>query len=237
MIKIAFASLASLAMATAADAAFILQYTQNTTVPSASPVVFSPNGAGETISSTGTGVQTPPPPTNGTWIPVNVTIGSLPGAQPVPAFMSFTSPLTTTSAATTNGTTVNQAGYTGTIEFNFAPSSTSASNILTVQFSGGTLSGIVGGNAAGLTDSQPPNNVTYSSVLFPTLVAGLTQRDFTINFTGLANVLTSSGAGTNTASTSGSFSGSVVPEPTSIVMLSISALGGLGFYGVRRFKA
>jgi len=231
MMKIGFASLALLAMATAADAAFILQYTQNTGTPTASPVVFTPNGVGETISSTGTGV------TNGTWIPVNVTIGAVPGTQPVPAFMSFTTALSTASGATTNGTTVNQPNYTGTIEFNFAPSSTPASNILTIQFSGGTFSGIIGGNAAALTDSQPPNTVTYSSVLFPTLVAGLNQRDFTINFTGLASVLTSAGAGANSSSTSGSFSGSVVPEPTSIVMLSISALGGLGFYGVRRFRA
>jgi len=152
--------------------------------------------------------------------------------------MAFLTPLTTTQAATTNGTTVNQSGYSGTIEFNFAPSSTPASNILTIQFSGATLSGTIGGFAATLTDSQPPFNVTYSSTLFPNLFANLPVHNFSIDLTGLANPLTASGAGTNSSSVGGSFSASAaVPDPTSIVMLSISALGGLGYYGVRRFRA
>jgi hypothetical protein len=228
MMKIGFASLALLAMATAADAAFILQFTQNT-LPGVNPINYTPAGSGSTITSNGTGVV------NGTWVPVNVVLGSAGGPSQA-AFMSFTSPLTTPNAATQNGTTVNQTGYTGTIEFNFAPSSTLASNILTVNFNNGVLSGTFGGNAVGLTSAQPPNSVTYSSTLFPNLFAGLPQHDFALSFSGLVTPL-GNGAGNNASSVSGTFSASAVPEPASIVMLSISALGGLGFYGVRRFRA
>jgi hypothetical protein len=228
MMKIAFASLASLAMATAADAAAILQFTQQNT--NLAPFVFTQSGTTTTITSTGAGV------TNGTWIPVNVVIGNTGTPVTQPAFMAITQPITATGGATTTGGTVNQGDYTGRIEFNFAPSSTPASNILTVNFTGGLLSGNAGGNSATLSASQPPDTVTYTSVLFPTLVAGLNQNNFGIGFSGLTSPLTVTGGtvGSNAGSGSGTFSGAVIPEPASVVMMSISVVAGLGFYGLRR---
>jgi hypothetical protein len=219
--KFAMVALASFAMATTANAAAILQFQQQNTA--LTPIVYTPSGSGSSISSTGT---------NGTWVPVTVNVG----AGPQNAFMAFTTPLATPNAATVSGLSVTQTGFTGTIEFNFAPSSTLASNILTVTFNNGLLSGNLGGNSVGLSSAQPPNTVTYSSTLFPNLFAGLPQHDFTLGFSGLVNPL-GAGAGVNASSVSGTFSASAVPEPASIVMLSISALGGLGFYGVRRFRA
>jgi len=226
MMKIAFASLASLAMATAADAAAVLQFTQ--TNSQLTPFVFTQSGSTTTITSTGTGV------TNGTWIPVNVVLGT--GSASQPAFMSITQPITATGGATTTGTNINQDAYAGRIEFNFAPSSTAASNILTVNFTGGLLSGPAGGNSASLAASQPQDTVTYTSVLFPTLVAGLNQNNFSIGFSGLTSPLTitSNTVGSNAGSGSGTFSGAVVPEPASVVMMGFSVVAGLGFYGLRR---
>jgi hypothetical protein len=226
MMKIAFASLASLAMATAADAAAILQFTQQNTA--LTPFVFTQSGSTTTITSTGAGVQ------NGTWIPVFVTIGGAQTAQQ--AFMAITQPITATGGATTSGTNIVQDGYTGRIEFNFAAASTAASNILTVNFNNGQVSGPIGGNAASLTASQPQDMVTYSSVLFPTLVAGLNQNSFGIGFSGLTSPLsiTSGTIGSNAGSGSGTFSGAVVPEPASVVMMGFSVVAGLGIYGLRR---
>jgi len=226
MMKLAFVSLASLAMATAADAAAILQFTQQNT--NLTPFVFTQSGSTTTITSTGAGVQ------NGTWIPVSVVLGS--GGPAQNAFMAITSPITSGGPATNTAGTINQDSYTGRIEFNFAPSSTPASNILTVNFNSGLVSGAAGGGSPTLSASQPPGSVTYTSVLFPTLVAGLNANNFSLSFSGLTPGLTvtSGTIGSGNASGSGTFSGSVVPEPASVVMMGFSVVAGLGFYGLRR---
>jgi len=232
MIKFVLACLASLAVATSADAAAILQFQQqNNTL---TPVVFSASGSTTSVSTTGSGATGANPPG---WIPVFVTIGAAPVAQP--AFVSFTSPLTSSTAATTTAGQISQSGYSGTIQFNFSATNPPATNILTATFTNGTFAGAAGGNSVALTASQPPNSVTYTSSTNPELLTGLNQRDFSISFSGLTSPLALAGTtiGNNSASFSGTFSGSVVPEPASVVMMSISAIAGLGFYGLRRFTA
>lgn len=229
LIKFGIACLASLALASSANAAAILQFTQVDT--NLTPVVFSASGSTTTISTTGVGALPANPPG---WIPVFVNIGTAPIT--LPAFMSFTTALTSSTAPTSAGGAIIQGGYTGTIQFNFAPAPTATSNILTITFNGGVLAGNTGGNSAGLAASAPPNSVTYSSVLFPQLFAGLDLHNFTLGLSGLTSPIGTT-PGSNTGSISGSFSASVIPEPSSVVMLSISALAGLGCYGVRRFRA
>jgi len=228
MIKLAMACMASLAVAASADAAAILQVQQQ--VNTNTPIVFTASGSTTTVSTTGSGAVGVTPPG---WIPVFVTIGAAPIAQP--AFMSFTTPLTSSTAATTTGGTINQDGYSGTIQFNFTSTPAVLTNILTVTFSGGVFSGSAGGNSIALTAAQPPDVVNYTSNTNPELVAGLIQRDFSLSFSGLTSPLALSGTtiASNAASVSGTFSGTV-PEPASVVMMSISAVGGLGFYGLRR---
>jgi len=230
MIKLAMACMASLAVAASADAAAILQVQQQ--VNTQTPIVFTASGNTTTVSTTGSGVVGATPPG---WVPVFVTIGAAPIAQP--AFMSFTTPLTSSTAATTTpGGIINQDGYSGTIQFNFTSTPAVLTNILTVTFSGGVFSGSLGGNSVALTAAQPPDVVTYTSNTNPELVAGLIQRDFSLSFSGLTSPLSLSGStiASNAASVSGTFSGTVIPEPASVVMMSISAVAGLGFYGLRR---
>jgi hypothetical protein len=229
MIKFVLACLASLAVATSVDAAAILQVQQQDNTQT--PIVFSASGSTTTVSTTGTGATGLTPPG---WVPVLVKIGAAPIAQP--AFMSFTSALTSSAVATTTNGQINQGGYSGTIQFNFTSTPATLTNILTVTFTNGTFSGAVGGNSVALTAAQPPNSVTYVSNTNPELVAGLNQRDFSLSFSGLTSplALTGSTIGNNSASVTGTFSGSVVPEPASVVMMSISAIAGLGYYGFRR---
>ena len=167
-----------------------------------------------------------------------VTIGAAPISQA--AFMSFTTPLTSSTVAT-GGTTIEQSGYSGVIQFNFVAAPTAASNILTVTFTGGLFSGTAGGNSAGLSATQPPGSVTYTSGIAGLLPPGLTSFNFGLSFSGLVNPLALSGTtvGNNAASVSGTFSATtaVIPEPASVVMASMSALVGLGCFGWRRLNA
>jgi len=131
--------------------------------------------------------------------------------------------------------TITQGGYAGTIQFNFTSVPTVPGNILTVQFTGGVLSGLVGGNSASLSASFPPNTVNYTSSI-PGLLTGADLRNFSIGFSGLTSGLSlnNTTVASNTGSTAGTFSAQPIPEPASVVMMSISAIAGLGLYGLRR---
>jgi hypothetical protein len=229
---IAVACLASLAMASSTNAAAILQFQQqNSTL---SPIVATDTGASTTIATTGAGVVGNNPPG---WVPVFVSILGSPIAQP--AFMSFTTALTSSSPAT-GGTSISQGGYTGTIQFNLAPAPTAATNILTVTFTGGLLSGNAGGTSAGFSSAQPPSSVTFTSAnpLLAAEIAASVGRDFALGFSGLSSPLALSGTTIDgfTASAAGTFS-TFIPEPSSVVMASLSALAGLGCFARRRFMA
>ena len=230
--RIAFATLASLAMASSANAAAILQFQQQNT--SQTPIVATnPTASTTALTTTGTGATGAIPPG---WIPVFVTLLNAPVAQP--AFMSFTTALTSGTAATQSGTTINQDSYTGTIQFNFTPTPAAATNILTATFTGGLLTGVAGGNSATFSASNPPSNVAFTSAI-PEIQAALaasTGRNFGLGLSGLTSVLSiiNGTVAPFNASISGTFSTTVVPEPSSIVMAGIPALLGLGFVGFRR---
>jgi hypothetical protein len=229
--RFAIAALASLAMATSANAAAILQFEQQN--PNLTPIVATALGSTTAIATTGTGATGAIPPG---WIPVFVTLLNAPIAQP--AFMSFTAPLTSGSTATQTGTAINQDGYTGTIQFNFVAAPVAASNILTATFTGGLLSGVAGGNSATFSASQPPSTVTFTSAIpeIAAAIAATTNRNFAIGFSGLTPGLTITGGtvASFTASAAGTFSTAAIPEPSSIVMASMSVLAGLGYFGFRR---
>jgi len=230
-LRIAFATLASLAMASSANAAAILSFAQQFNAQT--PIVATTSGSTTTLTTTGQGATGAIPPG---WIPVLVNIGNQSSA--VPAFMSFTTALTSGTAATQTGTTINQDSYTGTIQFNFAAAPTAATNILTVQFTGGVLSGTAGGNSATFSASSPPSTVTFSSAIpeLQALIAASTGRNFGLGLSGLTSALAiiNNTIAPFNASIGGTFSTSVVPEPSSLVMAGIPALLGLGFVGFRR---
>jgi len=231
-IRFAFATLASLAMATSANAAAILQFQQQNTA--LTPIIASnPTASTTSLSTTGAGATGAIPPG---WIPVSVNLLGAPVAQN--AFMSFTTPLTSGGPATASGAAINQDSYTGTIEFNFAPASILASNILTVTFNGGLLSGTAGGNSATFSASAPPSTVTFSSQIpqIQAAIAASVGRNFGLGLSGLTSPFTITGTtiAAFAASIAGTFSTNAVPEPSSLVMAGIPALLGLGFVGFRR---
>jgi len=107
-------------MATSANAAAILQFAQQN--PSQTPIVATnPTTTTTRLATTGTGATGAIPPG---FIPVFVTLLNAPVAQP--AFMSFTTALTSGTAATQTGSSINQDSYTGTISFNFTPTTAAA---------------------------------------------------------------------------------------------------------------
>jgi hypothetical protein len=223
-------------MATSANAAAILQFQQQN--PSLTPIVATnPTTTTTRLATTGTGATGAIPPG---WIPVFVTLGAAPVSQP--AFMSFTVTPTSGGPATVAGTTVSQDSYTGTIVFSrtaSAPASPSdPANILTVQFTGGLLTGVAGGNSANFSASAPPNTVTYTSgePTILALLASTNANNFALALSGLTSALTVTNGTVApfNASISGTFSSTAIPEPTSLVMASIPALLGLGFVGFRR---
>jgi len=170
---------------------------------------------------------------------VNVSILNAP---PVAAFMSFTTPLASSTAAT-GGANIEQGGYAGTIQFNFTPTPNPASSILVITFQSGLFSGGTGNNSAGLSASQPTGLVTYTAgPTQPQLAAAIaasTGRNFSLSFAGLQPGLSTTGSpltvNSFTSSLTGLFSTTVaVPEPGSVVMASISLLAGLGCFGFRR---
>jgi hypothetical protein len=241
-LRIAFAAFASLAMASSANADAILQFTQQN--QSQSPVIATnPTSNTTRLTSTGTGAAGAIPPG---WIPVFITFPP-PGGGPTPlpqaAFMTFeVAGLNSgVGGATQTGTSISQDSYTGTIRFNSNVTGT-GTNFLTATFTGGAVSGPQNGNSAGLAASQPPTTVTFTSDIpaITAVIAASPGRNFALSFSGLTSPLVLTGPLPTIdgflASNTGTFS-TIIPEPSSIVMASISALAGLGCLGLRRFKA
>lgn len=229
-LRLAFATLASLAFAASTDAAAILQFQQQN--PLNTPVLATnPNPNTTVLSTTGPG-------STGGFVPVFVTLLGSPTAQP--AFMSFTTQLTSGASATQMGQAINQDAFTGTISFNFQPTNAAATNILTVTFTGGLLSGLANGNSATFSASAPPSNVTFSSGIAAIQAAinadAAGGRNFALGLSGLTNPFTITGstvAGFQ-ASVAGTFSTNPIPEPSSLVMASMAVIAGLGGVGLRR---
>lgn len=219
----AIACLAWLGMASSASAANIVQFAQED--PSAT-LVTAVSGGGVTTLST---------PSGG--IPVFIGFGNLPPT--LPGFETFTVGLTSgTNSASQTGTTINQDGYFGTIVLSSLAGG-GGTNILTTTFTGGVLSGTAGGNQASLGATQPPFSVSYTSDIpqIQALIGNI--NNFTLGFSDLSSPLTLNGSVISgfSAANVGTFASSVIPEPSSVVMASISALAGLGGFGWRRFKA
>jgi hypothetical protein len=225
-LRLAIAALAALALATSASADTILAFSE--AAPGTAVITGTSSGGTTTLTTPAGGIL--------------VDIGTF-GGQPFigQATETFSTPLTSTANATNTNGVVGQMDFAGTITFTGAVGGPFAGlNLLTATFTGGTLSGNLGGNSAGLNSSQPPGTVTFTSAIpqIQSLIAASPARSLSLSFAGL---LPSVGITNNqfsnfTTPNSGIFS-TVVPEPTSVVMASISVFTGLGYFGLRRFKA
>jgi len=228
--RFAIAGLTALALTKSASADFmpLLQFFESP--PATAVVTATNNGAGTTSITTPVGS-------------IPVTISSVLGVPTSgSAFETFTSPLTSSTAAVNNAGTITQTGYSGTIVFSSAPNGL-GTKLLTVTFSSGLLGGIANGNSVALTASQPPGTVTFSSdlALVQAAINNSIARNFAIGFAAVTPPLsiTSGSISSFTAQNSGLFSidTGLIPEPSSIVLAGFSAFAGLGCFGWRRFKA
>lgn len=235
--RVAIACLASLALATSANAANILQFQQVSNVDA----VVASNPGGSTTTTT---LTTSP----ATGIPVTIiSIGTITGLT-IQATEIFSVPPTSSTAATNVSGNISQSGYNGTIQLIGTPGTPFAGqNILTTTFTNATLSGQTGGNSGTLNGSQPPNTVVFTSAN-PIVIAALGGTTATGAFSlAFSNLTSTGGDGLSingntvaafTAQNTGTFSTSVViPEPTSIVLAGMSVLAGLGCHGWRRLRA
>jgi len=233
LIRFAFAGLAALALATSASAATILQFKQTSSVPPDQVTATNTGTPGTTVLTTNSALVPG-------GIPVDLTIGP----ATISANEFFVAPGLTSGVggATLSGTTVSQDGYSGTIQFIGAPGGPNAGvNILTATFSGGTLSGSLDGASAGLNASAPTNNVVFTSAFAPVIAlmgGNNVPGGFNISFSNIpALTISNNSIASFTAQNSGTFSTSVIPEPTSIVMAGMSVVAGLGFHGLRRLSS
>jgi len=221
-LRIAFSALASLAMATSANAAPILD--------------FSQSSPGNTVVSDNTGNNT----TFSTSVPTQVLVGAVAGV-PAPPNTLYTETFSFTSnqAPVGSGGNITQGGFSGTFTY---------TNTLTgvVQVAGSvqnaTLSTITNG-PGGTTATFNASNVTFTTIAGPILTqaglpanVGLLNGTYSLTLNNLNPNITTSldfsgrAAGIITAQVA-------VPEPASVVMTSMALVAGFGGLGLRRIKA
>lgn len=217
-IRLAFTALASLALATSADAATILVFGQSNT---STEVVTSTATGGTTTFSSGPGVPATP-------IVVGITnVGGVtpPPGTTLPESFSFTS----SAAVTGSAGNFTQGGFSGTFSFGTQVVGTVANGVLTTSSGpGGTI-----------------GSFTASNVSFTTLGAGILAQlgnpalnlvNGTLSIA-LSNVSFNGTSLSFTARNAGLVDANVIPEPASIVMAGMALVAGLGGMGVRRMKA
>jgi hypothetical protein len=232
--SLVLASLASLAMATSSSAVTILQYGQT------NPADFKT----ATASGSSTTITTNSALAAGS-IPVTITnIGGivLPPALAIAAFETWTG-VTSTGPAIVNGTTILQP-FTGTLVYSSLAGG-AGTNFLTAVFTGGVLSGQIGGSSASLNATDPPStNVVFTSsdarVNAALNALGANRDDaFSISFSGITPGfgLNGSTVASFTGQNSGTFSSNptnVVPEPSGLARAGMAMLASLSCLGWRR---
>jgi len=216
---LAVASLALLAMTTSANSATILVFGQANTN---TDVVRVANAGGTTTFSTGSALPA-------TAITVGITnIGGVtpPPGTTLPELFTFTS----TAAVVGAGGNFTQGGFSGAFSYDGQV----AGNV-----TGGVLTTLTGPN--GTTGSFLATNVTFTT-LGAAILAQLGNPPLTAVGGTLSISLNSfipaiPGTLNFTARNAGLIDATVVPEPASVVMASISVIAGLGCFGLRRFTS
>jgi hypothetical protein len=123
--------------------------------------------------------------------------------------------------------------FTGTIKFTSLPGGAGA-DYLTATFStvgsaSNHLAGTIGGSGATLSATEPPAGLVLTSSF--ALFGGRTSMG--IGYSNVSPFLTIAANGSTrsfTAENSGTFSASIIPEPSSITLGMISMISLLGFY-------
>jgi hypothetical protein len=167
-------------------------------------------------------------------IPVTITQIDAPLATPISAFFSY-------NAASTGNATVQSGAVFQLFNGDFTITSAlggTGTNFLSAEFANNLVSGFIGGTGLTLLATEPPGTVNFTSDIIATLgdpsTAGLTLSAVAP----AVNVVPGTGTGVTiggfTAAFAGTNSATAVPEPGTIALLGLAALG-LAFS--RRSKA
>lgn len=220
--RFAFSALASVAlMATSANAAPILDFSQQTP---ANSVISTNAGNNSTLSTAGT--------------QVGVTALAGVGTNPVPTFIENFS-FTSSQAPVGSDGNITQGGFNGTFSY-IAPNGVVqvAGNVI-----GGILSTVTTPGGGGTTANFNASNVVFTTIA-PAILQqafgfapplNLLQGNFSLTLNNL-NPLTTTSLNF-TARAAGIITAQVVPEPASVVMMSMALVAGIGGMGLRRLKA
>jgi hypothetical protein len=216
----ALACVTSLLMTSSTKATTVLQFSQ---VLATDSVTATESGGVTTLSTAGN--------TDGAGLSIPLVVGNFNGSpfSPlIPVFETFVG-VTSTGAATTSGGTISQT-FSGTIEYTSAPGGLGG-NFLTAKFTNAIFSG--NGNSASLTATAP--NVTFTS----SMAAFGSDTGMSLAFTGVTPALGITGGSISsfTAQNAGTFSATIVPEPSALCLASFAAvIGTLAAYGKKRMK-
>lgn len=163
------------------------------------------------------------------------------GAFPDSGIVSATCAINITSNgnATTSGGNILQP-VAGSITITANAPIAGLTNLLTMSFSGGTMSGPSGGTSLVLSVSSPPDTLTYTSQFAN--FAFSTIRNYSMQATGLDNALAINNnimSSWTTDFTQTSFAANFVgiPEPSSFALLGLVGLGGFYVHRRRKVKA
>ncbi len=175
----------------------------------------------------------------GVSIPVSITnyLGVPQVPFPILAYETFVD-VHSTGTATTVAGTISQ-NFVGTIDFTVNPGVAGPGNaaFLIATFSGpnGTFSGGAGGGSASLSASEPSDTVTFT---VPGMSFG--NAAIALGFSGIVVPPGLSTSGTTvgpfTAQGAGTFSATVVPEPSALCLASCAVIVGTLAYGRKKMK-
>jgi len=216
----ALACVTSLLMTSSTKATTVLQFAQ---VLATDSVIATASGGVTTLSTTGNA--------DGGGLSIPVVVSNFNGVPEPPGFILFETfvGVHSTNTATSSGGTITQT-FSGTIEYTGLPGGL-GSNFLTATFTNAVFSG--SGNAATLSATAP--NVTFTS----NQAAFGPDTGMALGFSGVTPPLSISGGSVAsfTAQNSGTFSATIVPEPSGLCLASFAAvIGTLAAYGKKRMK-
>jgi len=224
--SLALACVATLLVGSTANAASttILQFAQ--TNPADSVTATNVGGTTTMLSTAGNldggGLSIPVSATNYLGVP-----------QPLglPMFETYVG-VTSVGPATTVAGSVTQ-DFMGTVEFTSAPGGAGAIFLIATFGPTGVFSGGSTGGSGSLNASVPSDTVTFTIPGF-----SFANPALSLSFSGIAPPVSITGTsiGSFTGQNSGTFSATIIPEPSTLCLASIAVVVGTLVYGRKKMK-
>jgi hypothetical protein len=244
----ALACLATLSLCSSTKADPVLIFGQNGLPTDGATLINGGGGTSTIVTNVGN------PDGGGISIPVLITTYMNVGGLAIPAFETFVGVMSTGPAmqVVVGGVAFDFQSFSGEIRIDSTPGGLPLDglpifNYLTATFTA-TLSGQDGGTAATFSAAQPPGSLSLFATGTPApgfipIAPGspATPTAMALGFSNLTQPLTINGgslgaSGNTTMAAAGNFSGTIVPEPSTMALAGLGALGLAG-YGLRRRRA